>query len=156
MQKKLLVFFLVIMFSSFCFGQQAEIITEILESTEVTWGDMSYIAASYINVDEANLNKNSAFEFLKECNIISPNVNITEPINMAELSGLCMKTFNMKGGLFYTISKSNWYAFKELKALGFLVKNADPHSKISGFDAMNIIYNCMEYDSHIQEKKQNK
>ena len=51
----------------------------------------------------------------------------------------------MKGGLFYKLTKAPRYAFKELKALGFLDKEADPWKKISGQDAVNLFNVCVNY-----------
>ena len=55
-----------------------------------------------------------------------------------------MKTWKIPGGLFYKLTNSNRYAYKELRALGFISIFDDPAKNISGSDALNIIYKCME------------
>ena len=56
-----------------------------------------------------------------------------------------MKTWKIKGGLMYSITKANRYAFRELQYLGFIAATEYPNKKPSGLEMLNLLTKCMEY-----------
>ena len=83
------------------------------------------------------------FEQFKESNKIKNGASVNTPITLSELSFICTKLGNIKGGLFYTIFPSPRYAFRELKAKGILPQNADPDEKPSGRDVVAVFNGCI-------------
>ena len=146
MKQKILVF-LVFFFSLTVYGQDATKVTEILDSPLLTKGQAAYIAASWLNTDNESLDFQQAIQLMVTEGFFSEDSNASDPIRLDELSNLCMKTWNIPGGLFYRMTKANRYAFKELKALGYLSATADPSFTVTGFQGMNIMFKCMEYNT---------
>lgn len=146
MKQKILVF-LVFFFSLTVYGQDATKVTEILDSLLLTKGQAAYIAASWLNTDNESLDFQQATQLIVSEGFLTEDSNAADPIRLDELSNLCMKTWNIPGGLFYRMTKANRYAFKELKALGYLSTTDDPSFSVTGSQGMNIMFKCMEYNT---------
>lgn len=146
MKQKILVF-LVFFFSLTVYGQDATKVTEILDAPQLTKGQAAYIAASWLSADNESLDFQQAIQLMVTEGFFSEDSNASDPIRLDELSNLCMKTWNIPGGLFYRMTKANRYAFKELKALGYLSANDDPSFSVTGFQGINIMFKCMEYNT---------
>ncbi|MBO5236591.1 MAG: hypothetical protein J6B32_05745 [Spirochaetaceae bacterium] len=145
MKKIFTISVLLFLFTSIAtFGQSADIFSEIIEAEELTVQQAAYIPCSWLN-PQSDLSFQDAFSFFCEKGWLDPKTPADEPISLKEFSGICMKTWNIPGGLMYKITKSNWYAFKELRAKGFLHSYDDPSMKVSGEKALDLIYQCMEY-----------
>lgn len=155
--KKLTICLLAGLFVSMtAFAQSSDKLTAIIKSETLTCGQASYLPALYTNliseddsqsVGDLGLNNsqnNSAFEVLKTNGYFSPDVTADSEITLAQVSFIYMKALQLKGGLFYTLTKSQRYAFKELKAKGILPTEADPSMKISGREAIDIFNSCLE------------
>ena len=146
MKQRMLVF-LVFFFSLTVYGQEARRVTEILEAPLLTKGQVAYITASWLSADNESLDFQQATQLMVTEGFFSEATNASDPIRLDELSNVCMKTWYIPGGLFYRMTKANRYAFKELKALGYLSANADPSFTVTGFQGMNIMFKCMEYNT---------
>lgn len=148
MKQKLL--FLVILFlGMMVYGQQASKITEILEAPQLTKGQAAYIVASWLDSANETLDYNQATQIVVSQGLLKEGSNATDAIRLDELSGLCMKAWEIPGGLLYMVSKSNRYAFRELKAHGYLSANDYPSFFVTGFRGLNIMYACMEYNNSV-------
>lgn len=134
------------------FAQSADSLSAILEAEELTVEQAAYIPCTWLNPETENLSFQDAYSFLCEKGWIDSSLAASAPISLKEFSGICMKAWNLSGGLMYTITKSDWYAFKELKAKGFLQATDDPSMKISGGKALDVIYQCMEYAENRGQK----
>lgn len=136
---------LVILFLGFAaYGQDASKVTEILEAEQLTRAQASYIAASWLEPANESLGFAEAARIAVEQGLLKDGVDVNEPIRLDELAGLCMKTWNVPGGLFYRMTKANRYAYKELAARQFLPGNSDPSFTVSGAEGLNVMYRCME------------
>lgn len=155
--KKLTICFLAGLFVNMAvFAQSSDKMTAIIKSKTLTCGQASYLPALYTNliseddshsVGDLGLNdtqNNSAFEALKANGYFSSDAKADSEITLAQISSIYMKALQLKGGLFYTITKSKRYAFKELKAKGILPTEADPSMKLSGREAIDIFNSCLE------------
>ena len=89
------------------------------------------------------LSYDDAIEALVNINQLPSVVDASEPIPLGNLAFLFAKIWNVKGGIFFRITKgAPRYAYKQLKADGIIDENKDPSSKISGIDALNIYTSC--------------
>ena len=64
------------------------------------------------------------------------------PEDTARLNGialLLMRSFNLKGGIFYSLSKSPHYAYRELVYSGMIRGDTDPGMPVSGRELLLII-----------------
>lgn len=144
MLKKIFVISIFFILGCLCFGQSADMVSKMIESESVTYEDVAYFCATNLGLANDNTSPEDALVALCDAKIYSmpknPKVNIT----YEAVANMCMKTWGIKGGLFYTITKSNRYAFKELQYLGFISSSENPKKNISGRDVLNLITRCME------------
>lgn len=142
--KKGVLFLLFLSLGFVVYGQEASKITEILGSEKLTRAQASYVAASWLDSTNETLGFAEAAQLAVEQGLLKDGVDVNEPIRLDELAGLCMKAWNVPGGLFYRMTKANRYAYKELAARQFLPSNGDPSFNLSGAEGLNVMYRCME------------
>lgn len=145
--KKSCILVLTLFFGLLAFGQDATKITEILETSQLTRAQASYLAATWISPAHETLDYEQAAQVIVDEGFFREGLDMSEPITLAELSGLFMKTWKVPGGLFYKLTKSNRYAFRELKARGFISSQEDPSFFVTGTQGLNIMYKCMELNN---------
>ncbi len=124
-------------------AQSSQKLTELIASKNATYGQVAYLCQVYSGQIDENADYEQAFNQFKESNKIKNGVSINSSITLSELSFICTKLGNIKGGLFYTIFPSPRYAFRELKAKGILPQNADPDEKPSGRDVIAVFNGCI-------------
>lgn len=142
--KKGIVLLLILFLGFAAYGQDASKVTEILEAEQLTRAQASYIAVSWLDSANESLGFAETAQIALEQGLLKDGVDVNEPIRLDELAGLCMKAWNVPGGLFYRMTKANRYAYKELVARQFLPSNGDPSFTVSGAEGLNVMYQCME------------
>lgn len=125
-------------------SQSAEKISEILESGQINNEQSAWIACQYSQDVGESAGYSEALAKAVEKGWISSGAVASNPINLQDLCGLCVKACGLKGGLLYRISKANRYAFKELKAIGVLDSTADPSMTVTGQNALSILNACVK------------
>ena len=146
MKQKILV--LVVFFLTMTvFGQEASKVTEILNAPQLTTGQAAYIAACWLDSANETMDFHEATQLLIDQGLLNEGSSSTDFIRLDKLAGLCMKTWEIPGGLFYRLTLADRYAFKELKALGYFSATDDPSFSVTGFQGMNILFKCMEYNT---------
>ncbi|MBO7174995.1 MAG: hypothetical protein J6V57_04525 [Spirochaetaceae bacterium] len=146
MKQKILV--LVVFFIAMvAYGQDASKVTEILEAPQLTTGHVAYVAACWIDTTNETVDFQQATKLMISQGLLKEGAQSNDPIRLDELAGLCMKAWNIPGGLLYRITKADRYAFKELKALNYFSANADPAFSVTGSQGMDILFKCMEYNT---------
>jgi len=73
-----------------------------------------------------------AFRYAKERNWLPKKVSANETARLDGISLLLMRSFDIKGGLLYTITKSPHFAYRELTYQETIQGRADPAMKVSG------------------------
>ena len=144
MLKKIFVISIFLVLGCLCFGQSADMVSKMIESESVTYEDVAYFCAINLGLVNDDTSPEDALVALFEAKIFSmpkdPKANITYDA----VANMCMKTWKIKGGLFYTLTKSDRYAFKELQYLGFISTSENPKKKVSGTEVLNLITRCLE------------
>ncbi|MBQ8681019.1 MULTISPECIES: hypothetical protein [unclassified Treponema] len=125
------------------FSQSSEELTVILQSEKATLAQISYLPALYANLIDEKGSEAQAFEALKNTGYFSEDSSSDSEASLQDACGILVKTLGIKGGLFYSLFKSNRYAFKELKARGILPNTADPDYKLSGRDFLDLFNSCL-------------
>jgi hypothetical protein len=74
----------------------------------------------------------AAFTYATERGWLPRNSGADEAVNLSGLSLLIMGAFDMKGGLFYTITKSPHHAYRELTYRNIIQGRAYPLMPVSG------------------------
>ena len=144
MMKKIFVISIFLILGCLCFGQSADIVSKMIESESVTYEDVAYFCAINLGLANDNTSGEDALAALIDAKIVSMPKNPKANITYDAVANMCMKTWDIKGGLFYTITKSDRYAFKELQYLGFISSSENPKKLVSGTDVLNLITRCME------------
>lgn len=132
------------------FAQSADVITEILASEEVTYGQVCYLSAIHQGLIPEDASYDDAVAALLEEGQIKEDVGSYDSVYMVNLAFIYAQIWpDMKGGLMFRLTNgSPRYAFKKFKSDGVIAENADPNQTVSGAEALNILTSCMmEYGS---------
>jgi hypothetical protein len=62
-----------------------------------------------------------------------------DPVRTGEFSLMVMRAFDLQGGIWYSITHSKRYAFRELAYLGFLERKDGPFRRMSGEDVLSTL-----------------
>ena len=127
------------------FAQSADVITSILDTDRVTYGQVCYLSAVRQQIIEETDSYEAAMHALVEQGIVSEKVKSSDAISLQEVSHIFTKIWpDFKGGLMYRITGgAARYSYKSLKDVGILTTRDDPLSTVSGFDVLNILSSCM-------------
>lgn len=141
--KKIITLFLALFIVGVAYSQSADVITEMLESTEVTYGQVCYLSAVHQGLVTDKASFDEAVKALSDAGQIAAETDKSVSVDMANLAAIYAKMWNVKGGLFYRLTKgSPRYSFKQLKVDGVLSETADPSEIVSGTEALNIYTSC--------------
>jgi len=109
----------------------AEEMEIIFEAKAVTYAQVSRFALDAANVLTANSGE-EAFKFALENNLLPKNTAADEIARLDKISLLLMRAFDIKGGLFYSMTKSPRYAYRELVYQKVILHRAYPAMNVSG------------------------
>jgi hypothetical protein len=112
-------------------AQTASEIENLLKLSAVTYGQ----AASFVlRASEAvkTSNVNEAFKLAVEKNWLPKNVSADSQARLDVISMLVMKSFGLKGGLFYSIFKNPHYSYREMAARKAFKGKTDANNAVSG------------------------
>ncbi len=122
-------------------AQSADAVSEMIATPAVRFSQAAYFMATAI--EPSIETEAEALAFCVENELCTRSAHPDAPMTVSEFAGMCMRTYGLKGGIMYAITKANHYAFRELQAKGFISKTADPRSTISGSNALIIITECI-------------
>lgn len=141
--RRYLSILLFLFLASGAYAQSAEVITNILESENVTFGQVCYLSAVHQELVSDNASYSDAIEALYKKGQIPTVGYESSVVPMVNLTFLYSQMWDIKGGIFYRIFHgAPRYAFKQMKADGVLPANADPGIIVSGREALNIYTAC--------------
>jgi hypothetical protein len=106
-------------------------IDTLLQTNAVTYGQ----AARFILEASGNMvfaDGEAAFRYALEKNWLSGSISAGQTARLDVISRLFMNAFEIKGGIFYTITGRPWYAYRELVYLGFIQGRTEPGMNVSG------------------------
>lgn len=143
--RKILSILFILFIGGFVFAQSADVVTEILETDEVTYGQVCYLSAIRQGLISETDSYEAAVEVLLSAGQIPEYVDTDSPVYLANLAFIYAQIWpDMQGGLMFRLTKgSPRYAFKQFKTDGVIPDNADPNSYISGSEALNVLTACM-------------
>jgi hypothetical protein len=108
----------------------AEIET-LLSAKTITYAQASRFVLEAANALAAD-NGEEAFNYAVQQNWLPKNAASGDPARLNNISLLLMRSFNAKGGIMYSITKSPHYAYRELVYLNIIQSRADPSMLVSG------------------------
>ena len=143
MKKKLSVLFCLFIGITL-YAQSADVITELLESKEATFGQVSYLAAVQTNLIGEQDSYEAAVNALYEKGLIPVLEDPEAPIPLVDVVYIYSRLWPINGGLMYRITKgSPRYVFKQFQADGILNSKQEPGDFISGAKALSIYTSCV-------------
>jgi len=112
------------------YSQTAARLETLLEKPAITWSD----AAAFVleASDTAVSNPADAFRYAMEHQWLPKNAAIDDTVRLNGISLLLMRSFNMKGGIFFNLFKSPHHAYRELVYRGVIRSETDPDMAVSG------------------------
>ena len=126
------------------FTQSADVITDLLESEKVSFGQVSYLAAVQMNLLDENESYENAVKALVDNEIIPDGEEADTPIPLVDIAYIYSKLWDVKGGLMYRLTKgSPRYAFRQFQSDGIISSDADPAWLVSGAKALSIFTSCV-------------
>ncbi|MDR3247697.1 MAG: hypothetical protein LBT39_02820 [Treponema sp.] len=104
---------------------------------------VSYGAAARLVLEAADQglypNPTDAFAFARDRGWLSKKASPNDLIKFADASRLVMASFNLKGGLLYSLFKTPHFAYRELTYRQVIQGRADPNMIVSGEQLLSVI-----------------
>ena len=142
--RRFIIITLSLLFAGAAFGQSADVITEILESKEATFGQVCYISAVQQGLVEDSSNYEDAVTALQDAGQIPESISVDHSIPAVDAAFIYSQMWEIKGGLMYRITKgSPRYAFRQFQADGVISSSIEPNTLISGVDILRMYTACM-------------
>jgi hypothetical protein len=156
--KKTALLFLLIPLSAQVFAQTAAGLEALLNEPALTWSATAAFvleAADSLNptgaLDTAAISNEDAFLFAAEREWLPKNA---APDDAARLNGvalLLMRSFDLKGGIFYSLFKGPHHAYRELVYKGLIRGDADPEMTVSGRQLLLIVSRILSVKEENEE-----
>jgi len=123
-------------------AQSADNVTKMLDSKTVTFNEVSYFAAAYLDLSQNTVDFDNAASVLQSA-VTFPKLKNTEgALCFKDFAYVCMRVWDIPGSLNYRLFKSPRYALRELKAMRFVPPFTDPDAYINGRDMLYIMGKC--------------
>jgi outer membrane protein OmpA-like peptidoglycan-associated protein len=127
----LAIFCLLTVPSSLSAQSTAAEIETLLETKVVTYAQAARFVLEAADVRITN-NPEEAFYYAVQRNWLPKNVTSNDPAQLNKISLLLMRSFNVNGGLFYSIFKNPHYAYRELVYKNVIQGRHAPSMQVSG------------------------
>ena len=126
------------------YAQSADVISDLLDSKEATFGQICYLAAVQQNFINENDDYEKAVQALYENNVIPNLEDASAPIPLVDIAYIYSRLWTVKGGLMYRLTKgSPRYAFRQFQADGVISAKSEPADIVSGAKALSVFTACI-------------
>lgn len=131
-------------FSGVVYSQSADVITDILNSPEVNYGQVCYLAAIKQGLISESASYDEAIEVLFENNQIFENAEKDAPVVYVNLAFIFSSLFKIKGGIMFKLTRgSPRYAFRQMQYDGVIPEEARPATIASGPETLSLFTACI-------------
>lgn len=117
-------------FPAFLSAQTAAEFEALLAADSISYAEAAGLILRAADVDVAG--PGEAFSYAAEQNWLPANAAPDDRASLSGISLLIVESFGMKGGLFYSLTKSPHYAYRELEYRNVIQGRADPSMNVSG------------------------
>ena len=151
MLKKFFMLSAVILFFGLCsaslFAQTAAELEELLQIQAVSYGQAArFVLAA---ADAANLQDTErACTFAAERRWLPKKTAAAQTARLDGVALLLMQAFAVKGGMWYSLTKSPHYAYRELVYQDIIQGRADPKMTVSGDQLLFLINRLLSYQEN--------
>lgn len=130
-------------------AQSAKKITQIDNSPEATFGQLSYLIGTDSAIVSDDMSEQQSFEILQKRDYFDSfkSADSDAPVTFAQMALVCSKNWKISESLLYKLTGSSRYAFKQLQALEIIPASAYPNAHPTGHQLLNIITLCIDYSS---------
>jgi len=149
------LFFAVLFFGLFSaplFAQTAGELEELLQTQTVSYGQAArFVLAA---ADAANLqNPEQACAYAVEQRWLPRKTAAEKPARLNDVSLLLMQAFDVRGGMWYSLTKSPHHAYRELVYQDIIQGRADPEMTLSGEELLFLINRLLSYQESVADGK---
>lgn len=125
---------------------QAGFIESLLQKDSVTWQDVAVLGSLSVIQDSTSpdFEGTEAFDYFKESGVIRDKFSSGDVVTEKEFSGFLVRLFNIKGSLWYSVFKTDGYAFRLLKYRGVVSSGDHGGELISGRKALLLFTRAYE------------
>lgn len=124
-------------------AQSADVITEILETDQVTFGQVCYISAVEQGLIDEKDNYEKAIQVLADNELIPEVMDAYIPIPAVNVAFIMAEIWDIKGGLMFRLTKkSPRYSFKQFKVDGVIPPHVEPSDLITGPELLEMYNIC--------------
>lgn len=119
------------------FAQEASYLEELSRKEKASYQDAVYLIMAYTGKLKENSDFNDNIDSLKK---EYPKLRIKKPdkdLRMGDLAYLICKVKNIKGGIWYTVSKTGRYATRELIYKNIFPQGVSEWDIVSGMELLN-------------------
>jgi len=137
MKSRIALFFLLFFpFIQPLFGQTAAKLEALFETPRLTWSEA---AAFILEASDTESTGQAPFHFTAEQKWLPKNASPDDAARLNGIALLLMQSFELKGGIFYRISKSPHHAYRELVYKNVIRGDTDPDMPVSGPQLLLIV-----------------
>ena len=142
--KKIMTLLFCLLLGLSVYAQSADVITDILESDQATFGQVCYIAAVQQNLIGETDTYDDAVRVMYENEILPSMEEASAPIPVVDLAYIFARLWDVKGGLMFRLTKgSPRYAFKQFQSDGIIASDMEPSRFVTGAKALSIYTQCV-------------
>ena len=124
------------------FSQTAARLEVLLGTPEISWEQAAGFILEASDTESPGWDftqPNLAFQFAAASKWLPKNVSPGDSVRLKGIALLLMKSFNLKGGVFYSIFNSPHHAYRELVYKNIIRGNTDPDMRVSGQQLLLIV-----------------
>ena len=116
-------------------AQTAARLEALLNTPELTWSQ----AAAFILEASETQSRGDAFQYAAEQKWLPKNAASGDKVRLKGAALLLMRSFNLKGGLIFMLSKNPHHAYRALVYKNVIRGNVDPDMPVSGSELLLMI-----------------
>ncbi|MCF7929693.1 MAG: hypothetical protein K9L68_13505 [Spirochaetales bacterium] len=150
--KKLFVLVCVVFFilPGIAFSQSADYIDNVLQEDPLRLGTASKLVLESAGLIDEDAGEQEAVSFVKAAEWKLSAEKADDPVNLGDFSLLIMQSFDLSGGIMYSILPGPRYASREMDFRGFLRGSPDPSVMIDGKRALEILSAVLNSDDVLE------
>jgi hypothetical protein len=137
----LIFFFLPVLLSA----QTAAEIDALLETGALTWAQASRFILAAADLVSPETTADYAFKAAQASRSLPRDARSEAPATLGGIALLVMKSFDLKGGFFYSIFPGVRYAYREMVYKKLIQGRSDPSMTLSGDRLLRIISRALVY-----------
>jgi len=147
MRKQLCIIICLLLSVPVIYSQIAQKVEELLNTEAVSNGQAAWLVleAADISGPAGISGEAEAFSYASANKWFPSGAVPSGKVRFDRVSSLIMKAFGMKGGIFYSLTKSPHYAYRELVYRNVIVGRSDPGMNVSGYELLYMVNRVLSY-----------